>query len=270
MIQEAQDFRDESNALYELIKELNDEDFSKPTLFKDWTTNRVLGHLHMWNRAAQLSLEDAEGFQAFYGDLMHQMRDGLQMMADAERDFCSGQSGKRLMDTWKRAYEETADAFAVADPKTRVKWAGPDMSARSSITARQMETWAHGQAVFDRFGVERTDGDRIRNIAFLGVNTFGWTFANRGQQVPAEPPRVSLTAPSGAIWEWHGESSAGLIQGSATQFCQVVTQTRNILDTSLDVHGEVAELWMSQAQCFAGPPESPPNPGARGLQNRLD
>lgn len=270
MIQEAQDFRDESSTLYALVKTFDDKDFAKPTRFKDWTTNRVLRHLHMWNRAAQLSLEDPEGFQAFYGNLMHQMRDGLQVMADMESDFCSGYAGKQLLETWKQAYEETADAFASADPKTRVKWAGPDMSARSSITARQMETWAHGQAVFDRFNLRRQESDRLRNIAFLGVNTFAWTFVNRGQPVPAEAPKVSLTAPSGAIWAWHADSSVGLIQGSATEFCQVVTQTRNILDTSLEVRGEVATLWMSQAQCFAGPPESPPQPGTRGLQNRLD
>ena len=38
------------------------------------------------------------------------------------------------------------------------------MSARSSISARLMETWAHGQAVYDRLGVVRVDTDRIRNI----------------------------------------------------------------------------------------------------------
>ena len=55
--------------------------------------------------------------------------------------------------------------FAAADPKARVKWAGPDMSIRSSITARQMETWAHAQEVFDILGLERVESDRIRNIA---------------------------------------------------------------------------------------------------------
>ena len=268
MIQEAQDFRDESSALFELVCELDEEDLSRPTLFKDWTTDQVLRHLHMWNRAALLSLAGAEPFQDFYSGLMSQMQRGIPM-SDMEREFCSRQAGKRLAETWHHAYQETADAFAEADPKARLKWAGPDMSARSSITARQMETWAHGQAVYDLFGVKRVDGDRIRNIVFLGVNTFGWTFVNRGQEVPETEPRVCLTAPSGATWDWHTESGTGLIQGSATEFCQVVTQTRNILDTSLEVTGEVATRWMSQAQCFAGPPETPPAPGTRREQNRL-
>ena len=57
------------------------------------------------------------------------------------------------------------------------------MSARSSITARQMETCAHAQEVFDCLGQYRADTDRIRNIAHLEVNTFGWTFVNRGEEV---------------------------------------------------------------------------------------
>ena len=265
VITEAQDFRDESESLYNFLKELEEPAYSEPTLFKNWNTNHVLRHLHMWNWAASLALTDSKAFVDFYGRLSAQMQQGTRM-SDAEREFCADESGHRLLDSWRQTYEQCAHQFHGADPKARVKWAGPDMSARSSITARQMETWAHGQAVFDLLGVRREDADRIRNIAFLGVNTFGWSFANRGQDVPAEPPKLVLTAPSGDIWEWHQESGSGLIQGRATEFCQVVTQTRNIRDTSLKVEGEVAIRWMDQAQCFAGPPETPPAPGTRHIR----
>ena len=43
------------------------------------------------------------------------------------------------------------------------------MSARSAISARQMETWAHGQEVFDVLGADREEHDRIRNIVVLGL-----------------------------------------------------------------------------------------------------
>ena len=62
------------------------------------------------------------------------------------------------------------------------------------------------------------------------------------------------------------ERDGHLIEGSATEFCQVVTQVRNIADTRLKVVGEPARLWMSVAQCFAGPPNSPPAPGTRFIQ----
>jgi uncharacterized protein (TIGR03084 family) len=137
------------------------------------------------------------------------------------------------------------------------------MSVRSSITARLMETWAHGQAVYDLLGVVRRNTDRIRNIVILGVNTFDWSFTVRGRQPPATKPHLRLTAPSGALWTWNEPSDTDAIEGAAEEFCQVVTQVRNIADTRLSVRGDAAAAWMSAAQCFAGPPETPPAAGAR-------
>jgi hypothetical protein len=53
------------------------------------------------------------------------------------------------------------------------------------------------------------------------------------------------------------------VRGDALEFCQVVTQTRNVADTALEVVGDVATRWMSIAQCFAGGPVDPPKPGER-------
>jgi uncharacterized protein (TIGR03084 family) len=137
------------------------------------------------------------------------------------------------------------------------------MSARSSITARQMETWAHGQAIADELGIVRTEDDRIRNIVVLGVNTFGWSFTVRGMDVPEEPPVLRLTSPSGESWEYGNPHSGQVIRGMAHEFAQVVTQTRNIDDTQLVCEGDTAELWMRNAQCFAGAPAEPPAQGVR-------
>jgi uncharacterized protein (TIGR03084 family) len=179
-----------------------------------------------------------------------------------------GLSGQALLQAWLERAEAVAAAFAKADQKLRLKWVGPDMSALSSITARLMETWAHAQAVYDVLGVAREDTDRIGNIVRLGVNTWGFTWKNRRQEPPGPMPQIRLTAPSGTIWEYGEASDSGLITGSATEFCQVVTQCRNIADTSLAVTGEVAHQWMAVAQCFAGPPQDPPPAGSRCMANR--
>ena len=76
-------------------------------------------------------------------------------------------------------------------------------------------------------------------------------------------PRLILTAPSGAVWHFGDDQSPDSIEGSAVEFAQVQTQTRNIKDTALTVSGPVAEKWMEIAQCFAGAPEPPPAPGTR-------
>jgi uncharacterized protein (TIGR03084 family) len=137
------------------------------------------------------------------------------------------------------------------------------MSIASLTSARQMEVWAHGQDVYDLFGVRRPNGDRIRNICELGVRTYGWTFANRGRPPPGPAPQVTLTAPSGSVWLWN-EGAPGSVEGAAEDFALVVTQRRSVDDTGLATSGENARAWMAQAQCFAGPPADPPAPGSRG------
>lgn len=262
MMSQAQDFLDESRALHALVAPLSAEALARPTAFKNWTIDRVLRHLHVWNVAADMSLADDGRFEAFYAGAAKALEaGGLEAF---ERDRADGLSGPELVATWAAFCEEMAPRFGAADPKARVKWAGPDMSVRSSITARLMETWAHGQEVYDLLGVARVNADRIRNIVILGVNTYGWTFKVHGEAAPEPMPYLVLTAPSGAVWTFGEDSDAERIEGLAEEFCQVVTQTRNIADTALKVTGPNATRWMAIAQCFAGPPETPPAPGARG------
>jgi uncharacterized protein (TIGR03084 family) len=258
-MQQATDFSDECEALQKLLAPLGEAAFEMPTLFKGWTINNILRHLHVWNIAADLSLIDEVAFGEFIAAMMEGVRGGR--LPDFENAYLEGLGGQALLSAWAEQYRAMTARFAAADPKQRVKWVGPDMSVMSSITARLMETWAHGQAIYDVLGVERVDTDRIGNIVRLGVNTYGWTWKNRRVEPPGPMPRLHLSAPSGAVWEY-GEGE-DLIIGSATEFCQVVTQCRNIADTSLAVAGDVAQQWMTVAQCFAGPPQDPPPPGAR-------
>jgi uncharacterized protein (TIGR03084 family) len=258
-MQQATDFLDETNALATLLAPLSDADYAQPTQFKSWTVGNILRHLHVWNIAADLSLTDEAAFAEFMATMMAGIRGGK--LPDFEAEYLGGLSGQLLRSAWLKRAETTAEHFAAADPKARVKWVGPEMSALSSITARLMETWAHGQAIYDALGVERLDADRIGNIVRLGVNTYGFTWKNRRMEPPGPMPRLELTSPSGALWVY-GEGD-DLITGSATEFCQVVTQCRNVADTSLAVIGDVARQWMAVAQCFAGPPQDPPPPGTR-------
>jgi uncharacterized protein (TIGR03084 family) len=76
-------------------------------------------------------------------------------------------------------------------------------------------------------------------------------------------PELRLTAPSGDVWQWGEASDDEYIAGSAEAFCQVVNQVRNVADTDLEMVGPIANRWMTQAQCFAGPPNDPPAPGVR-------
>lgn len=261
-MQQAQDFLDESEALYALLSTLVDTEFDQATLFKDWTITDILRHLHVWNLAVKLSLTDETAFAKMLARLMGG-EDGVKT-AVKEREILSGISGQQLLADWIDSARDVAVLFAKVDPKARLKWVGPDMSAISSISSRLMETWAHALAIYDLLGVDRQDTDRISNIARLGVNTFGWTYMNREMPIPETVPYVKLTAPSGIIWEYGEPQTGEVIEGSASEFCQIVTQCRNVADTQMSVTGKVANEWMAIAQCFAGRPNDPPAKGARG------
>lgn len=260
------DLEEEGDELYRLLKDMDTGLWTQTSTFKNWTVWDVVAHLHFADHMALTSLRSADDFRA----LINQMR--RSSMNTYTLDWLKDNSsqtptGPELLERWRSMFLALCAALRTADPDERFVWAGPGMKARMFATARQMETWAHGWEIYDLMGMSRHQTDRLKNIAEIGVRTFGWTFANRELEVPDEKPYVALTAPSGALWSWHDETSQHAVRGDAVEFCQVVTQVRNIADTELEVTGDNAAAWMRIAQCFAGPPEDPPAPGSRTQPN---
>ncbi len=260
-MQQAQDFLDEVDNLAALIADRPEATYDLTTQFKDWTINDVIGHLHMFDVAAIKALESDQAFENFFAPIVARQKQGMTLL-ETQYPFLGDLRGQALVATWYETAQRLGKAFASADPKQRLRWAGPNMSAKSCITARQMETWAHGHEVFDCLGVTRKDADRIKNICHLGVATYSWTFLNRNMEVPDMTPYVTLTSPSGALWTWNDTSDV-FVEGDAVEFAQVVTQVRNVEDTCLKISGKAAHLWMKFAQCFAGDANLPPAKGTR-------
>lgn len=266
-MQQANDFLEESRCLDLLVEPLDTAGLQLVTQFMDWTIEDIIGHLHLFNHAAKLALADRNLFKDFFAPMATDLNQGKSLLS-VQNKWLDGTGGRELLNMWREGYEAAAQEYATADPKQRIAWAGPDMSARSSITARQMETWAHGQAAFDILGVAREDKDRIKNIVHLGINTYGWTFKNRNLPTPDPAPHIRLKAPSGTIWQWNEEQNDNRVEGSAVEFCQIVTQTRNVADTNIEATGNTATRWMAMAQCFAGPPVEGPKKGLRFMAQK--
>src|SRR5438309_6847436 len=113
------------------------------------------------------------------------------------------------------------------------------MSVASSITARIMETWAHGQDVADACNMERKPTDRLRHVAFIGARALPNSYQARGLAVPDTPVRVELRAPSGDVWTFGPEDAPDVVRGPALDFCLVVTQRRHLDDLELYLQGPV-------------------------------
>ncbi len=263
MLQQVTDLRDEADELHRLLAPLADDDWSRPTQFKAWTVNDIVQHLHASDILGLASATDAAAFAALHAEIRARRESGLSRLEET-RQRMDGLTGAALLARWHQVLSDLCDALAAKAPDARLTWVGPDMGVRMFATARQMEIWSHAQAIYDLLGSTRpAPSPRIRNIAELGVRTFGWAYRNRGEAVPETMPSVRLENGFGPAWAWPAPDTGNAVSGGAVGFCQVVTQTRNVADTDLVVSGDVARHWMSIAQCFAGPPETPPAPGTR-------
>jgi uncharacterized protein (TIGR03084 family) len=184
----------------------------------------------------------------------------VQAFVDAPTDRGRALRPAEILDWWRRARSSMLRAFDGMDPSERLSWFGPPMSPASFVTARLMETWAHGQDIVDALGIVRPPTSRLRHVAYIGVRARRNSYAARGMEMPEEEVRVELNGPDGARWRWNEDAHDG-VTGDALDFCLVVTQRRHPDDTDLVIEGPLAREWMSIAQAFAGPPGSGRAPG---------
>lgn len=256
------DLSDEYQALDAIVSKLDTNGWQTITPFFGWTVKDEISHIAYFDKAAKLSATNADAFQDHYTTLI----EGFTSYGELHNQINGiggAMSDHDLLEWWRTERSELLEAYAKLDPKTRLPWYGPTMSARSSATARLMETWAHGQDIADALGIERELTDRLKHIAHIGVSTCSWSFVNLQLEAPESDIHVELESPSGKTWRWGSGDASESISGPAVDFCLVVTQRRHYLDTSLKIHGDSAQKWMEHAQAFAGPPEKGPVPGER-------
>jgi uncharacterized protein (TIGR03084 family) len=244
------DLAAESADLTRMLVPLAPADWELPTLAAGWAIRDQVSHLAFFDQAATLTATDPDRFRREAAQLMSGGGDFTEAVARDHRHLAGGE----LLEWLASAREEYLAIFAGLEPSTRLPWYGPPMSAASSVTARLMETWAHGQDVADTLGVARPATGRLRSIAHLGVATMGFSFTLRGQPAPTAPVRVELAAPDGTTWSWGPPGAADRVRGDALDFCLLVTQRRHLADTGLRTTGPVAGAWLDLAQAFAGPP----------------
>jgi len=242
-----------------LVDNLGDEGWALGTPAAGWDVKDQVGHLAYFDDRAHESMTDRDTFIAHRDEVLSHPDFPDRIAADSRRF-----DGPQTLAWFRTARATLVDAARRVDPSMRVPWYGPDMSAASSITARIMETWAHGQDVADALGTQRAPTNRLRHVAFIGARALPNSYQARGRAVPDVPVRVELRAPGGELWTFGPDDASDTVRGPALDFCLAVTQRRHLDDLDLDLQGPVAKEWMSIAQAFAGPPGSGRRPGQFG------
>ena len=251
------DLSAEHRSLQALLDQSGDDAFAAPTPAQGWTVHDQIAHLWYFDIRALWSLVEPVRFAA---DLERLMASG-----GIDEAVVVGRATPVdvLREQWSSGAANLVGSARDVDPSTRVPWYGPSMSARSSMSARLMEAWAHGQDVADALGVERTPTMRLRHIARLAVRARPYAYRVHRRELPTTGVSVVLDAPDGSTWEWIEERSDSVVRGPALDFCLLSVQRRHLDDTALVAEGAAAHEWLSIAQAFAGPPGSGRSPRGR-------
>lgn len=241
----------------ELDALIDGRQLATPTPAVGWTVADQISHLAFFDERAVLALTDPAVFAADRDELL------VAVVAGDDPSVGRGRrsTAAELIGWWRRARGDLLDAAAAADPTQRVPWYGPAMGVRSFVTARLMETWAHGQDAVDALGVDRRPTARLRHVAHIGVGARRFSYAVRGLPLPETPLAVELAAPDGEPWTW-GDPGGDVVRATALDFCLLVTQRRHRDDVAVEATGAAADEWLDIAQAFAGPP----GPGRRAGQ----
>lgn len=244
------DLAAEHRALDGVVAEISAQDWSVPTPAEGWSIHDQITHLAFFDRSAVMALDRPESFA--------RERSRALRAPDAYMEehlaWGRGQTPQDLLAGWRGARADLVRTARGHAPGDRIPWYGPRMSLMSFLSARLMETWAHGQDIADALGQPTTPTARLRHVAHLGVQARAYSYTVRGLVPPNEPVHVRLQAPHGTWLSWGPEQADDRVEGALVDFCLVVTQRRHVADTQLHVEGNVAKEWLLIAQAFAGPP----------------
>ncbi|MGP9020185.1 TIGR03084 family metal-binding protein [Streptomyces sp. BR1] len=245
------DLRDEGEELDRLVGELDPSEWARGTAAEGWSVAHQIAHLAWTDRAALLAMTDAEAFAV---EVQKAAADPDGFVDDGAEEGVRLGPGE-LLSRWRDGRAQLDHVLRTAPPGARFPWYGPPMSTASMATGRLMETWAHGQDVWDALGRTREPTARLRHIVRIGVRARDFAFAVRGLAAPAEEFRVELAAPDGEeIWTYGPENAEQRVTGPALDFCLLVTQRVHRTDTAIEAVGPDADRWLDIAQAFAGPP----------------
>jgi len=248
------DLQAEHQSLDDYVATLDENRWSLPTPAEGWSIRDQISHLWFFDQRAAMALRDPDEFAADTERLIAAGGTAASVVAGR------AMTGADMLAAWRADRARLLSLARTVDPSARIPWYGPSMGARSFITARLMETWAHGQDVVDALGATRVPTARLRHVAHIGVRARPFSYLINGEALPEVPVHVALTAPDGATWEWDGPA-VDSVRGDALEFCLVVTQRRHLADTSLQMIGAAASEWMNIAQAFAGEPGNGRAPG---------
>ena len=240
------DLAAEQRGLQELLSSIDADAWLRPTPARGWDVRDTIAHLADTDEMAiatatgrpgsinERAAKAASGEDVTYEGVLHGRR----------------RAGADVLGWWESAAAAEHEMFRALDPAVRVPW-GIGMRPPSFVTARLMETWAHGLDVLAALGIVARDTDRLAHVAWLATRALPYAYTVAGREPPAEPVRVELTLPSGAEWTMGPAGAVNRITGPAGQYCRVFVHRLKSGDAeALHAEGPAAIDALAVARAF--------------------
>jgi uncharacterized protein (TIGR03084 family) len=236
----------EQRWLQDLLRTIDTDAWLLPTPARGWDVRDTIAHLADTDEMAIATATGRPGSINERADAAASVEDvTYQGVLQGRR-----KPGTAVLTWWESSAANLHDMFVAIDPNVRVPW-GIGMRPPSLITARLMETWAHGLDVCAALRVEPVDTDRLAHVAWLATRALPYAYSFAGREPPPDPLRVELTLPSGAEWTMGPSTAANRITGPAGEYCRVFVQRSKLPDApNVHAEGDAAVAALSVARAF--------------------
>lgn len=168
----------EQEALEAVVAPLHAEDWALATPSPRWSVADQIAHLTYFDESAARAVTDPAAFATDIDRMMEAAAGGDEAADELTLGELRMLEPPQLLDRWRRGRHLLAEAAATLGDGDRVGWYGPPMSAKTFLSARLMEVWAHGQDIIDTIGGRRRASPGARDWlliaqAFAGPPTDG-------------------------------------------------------------------------------------------------
>jgi uncharacterized protein (TIGR03084 family) len=239
------DLETEQLELQAVVAPLDEKQWLTPTPAWGWDVRDTIAHLADTD---EMAFDTARGGPYAINELAAHAASGADV---TYHGVLRGRRrrGSDVAAWWVRTSAAERSMLLDLPADARVPW-GIGMRTPSFVTARLMETWAHGLDVRAALGVAAVDSDRLAHVAWLATRALPYAYSVAGTEPPSGPIRVELTLASGASWSYGPEDVADRITGSAGDYCRVFVHRRRAADTSLVIEGVAARAAVAVARAF--------------------
>jgi uncharacterized protein (TIGR03084 family) len=239
------DLEAEQRSLQDVVRVIDADAWMTPTPSWGWDVRDTISHLA---HTDEMAIATMHGTGDGINDLSARSASGEDL---TYRGVLRGRklSGAGALAWWDDSSAQVRVALAELDPVVRVPW-GIGMRGPSLVTARLMETWAHGLDVRSALHVDANDTDRLAHVAWLSTRALPYAYSVAGEEPPPDPLYVELTLPSGAVFTYGPPDAVNRITGRADEYCRVFVQRAHVSDTSLVAEGVAAERALRVARAY--------------------